>query len=395
MDQGRLIGVVSPKERPADIDSVTRSLSKPLGFSNLNSFLEGRKRILVVVNDHTRATRSPTVLRALNLRDKEVVTITATGTHRSPSSQELTAILGGVAPPYGGQVIVHDSKDEASMRSLGETSRGTELVMNSHLFDADGIIAIGSVEPHYFAGFTGGRKFFLPALAGFRSVEMNHALALDPQARVLALEGNPVHEDFMEALQIFNRDQDIFSIQLVLNSKQKISYTSSGHIINSFTDAVGYAKEIYTTNVKNKADIAIAVMRAPLDLDLYQSQKAIENVKLALTDDGVLIVVSECPDGIGNRGFYDLLAAGSDGIKEARKSRSFGCHKAVRFHEFLARARVFAVTGLPSKVLEAIGVESFKDVQSALDKATSLKGKDSQLLVVDDAGVAVPVPEHS
>jgi len=394
VDEGRFIGNVSPKNTPADTDSVARSLSNPVGFADLNSFLEGRKRILVVVNDHTRATPSLTVLKVLNLKDKEVVTIIATGTHRSPNARELPVILGNVSPPYGGMVAVHDSRSESSLRSLGETSRGTKLFMNSHLFDADGIVAVGSVEPHYFAGFTGGRKFFLPALAGFRSVEMNHALALDPRVRVLALDGNPVHEDFMDALRIFNRQQDIFSIQLVLNARQQISYTNSGNVVDSFTDAVKHAKEVYTSKLKNKSDIVIAVTKPPLDLDLYQSHKAIENVKLALKDDGVLILVSKCLDGIGNREFYDLLAGGNEAIDKARESGSFGSHKAVKFHELLERAHVFAVTGLPPKVLRTIGVESFADVQNALDKATSITSKDSHVLVVDDAGVVVPVPEE-
>jgi nickel-dependent lactate racemase len=307
----------------------------------------------------------------------------------------LSTLLGSVAPPYGGQVIVHDSRDESSLRPLGETSRGTKLLMNVRLFDADGIVVIGSVEPHYFAGFTGGRKFFVPALAGRKSIEMNHSLALDPNARILALEGNPVHEDLMEALHLFNRNEDIFSIQLVLNSRQQISYTSAGNIVDSFRAAVEHAKENYTASVKAKADIVIAIARPPMDLDLYQSQKAIENVKFALKNDGVLILVSRCPDGVGNRDFYDLLSAGSEAIRKARESKILGCHKAVKLAEFLDRAHVFAITDLPRKLLEAISIKPFTSVQRALEEATRFKGKESTILIVDDAGVTVPIAEHA
>jgi len=334
-------------------------------------------------------------LRNLILRDKDVVTLVATGTHRSPTRDELSGLLGGTNPPYGGKVAVHNSKDEGSLTPLGETSRGTKLMMNSNLFNADGIIAIGSVEPHYFAGFTGGRKFFLPALAGYRSVEMNHSLALDENSKILALNGNPVHEDFMDALQIFNRNEDIFSVQLVLNMKQEITYTSSGRIVNSFEDAVEHAKEVYTTKVKEKADIIIAITKPPLDLDLYQSHKSAENVKLALKEDGVLILVSKCADGIGNRAFYDLLAGGESAISKAKESKPFGCHKAVKFSELLKKAHFFAVTDLPPTILNSIGVQAFSSVQTALDEATRMKGAQSQVLVVDDAAVAVPVPEHA
>ncbi len=103
----------------------------------------------------------------------------------------LRGILGGKTPPYGGTVVVHDSKDPTSLRPIGKTSRGTELSFNSLLFDADGIIPVASVEPHYFAGYTGGRKFLLPALAGLDSITNNHCLAAEETSRVLRLEGKP------------------------------------------------------------------------------------------------------------------------------------------------------------------------------------------------------------
>jgi nickel-dependent lactate racemase len=218
---------------------------------------------------------------------------------------------------------------------------------------------------------------------------------LDPKAEVLGLDGNPVHEDFMEALQLFNRNQDVFSIQLLLNSRQEICYTNSGHIIDSFNAAVEEARKVYTRRVKGKADIIIAITKPPLDLDLYQSLKSVENTKLALEDDGVMILVSKCLDGIGNRSFYELLAGGSDAIGRARETKPFGCHKAIKFSDLLDRARVFAVTSLPPRDLEAIGVRAFDHVQKAMEEATQLKGPESQVLVVNDAAVTVPVPDRS
>jgi nickel-dependent lactate racemase len=395
IDQGRPVERASPRDTPADDNAVRKALSLPFAFEDLASFLANRTRLLVVVNDHTRATPTRTVLNHLPLKGKETVTIIATGTHRTPSPEELTKILGGSTPPYGGPIVVHDSKDTSSLRELGRTSRGTDVSLNSHLFEADGIIAIGSVEPHYFAGFTGGRKFLLPALAGFKSVEMNHSLALDERAQVLALEGNPVHEDFMEALRMFNRYEDIFSIQLVLNSSQQTVFASSGHIIDSFSTAVEQAKKTYVPKVEAKADIIIALVKPPLNLDLYQAQKALENVKSALNTDGVLILVSKCSDGIGNRGFYDLLTSPEEMARRATEGYTFGYHKALRIRELLRRAKIFAITDIPPKVLERISVSPFSNVQSALEEATRLKGRNSRVLVVDDAGVTVPLPPEN
>jgi nickel-dependent lactate racemase len=329
-------------------------------------------------------------MKFLELKGKEVVTIVATGAHRSPSPEELARLLGGTTRPYGGKLVVHNSRNDSSLKTIGTTSKGTVLSFNSHAFETDGIIVIGSVEPHYFAGFTGGRKFLLPALAGFKSIEMNHSLALDSRAKILSLEGNPIHEDFMEALDIFGRCDDIFSIQLVLNFEHQASFASSGHIVDSFMEAAKRAKETYAPPVRSMADIVLSIVKHPMDVDLYQSQKAIDNVKLAINDEGILILVSRCNGGIGDRGFYDFLASGGDVVNKAKKEYKFGYHKAVKIAELLKKVRIFAVTDLPPESLRAISIQPFHDVQSALDEATTIKGKDSKVLIVEDGCLTVP-----
>jgi nickel-dependent lactate racemase len=395
LNDGRPIDVVSPRETPRDESSLEISLSNPQMCPELVSFLSRRKKILVVINDHTRPTPTSTVLKNLDLKEKEVTTIVASGTHRPPSVRELEELLGGPHPPYGRRVIVHDANDDSQLMSIGRTSRGTELQFNKHLFDTDGIIVVGSVEPHYYAGFTGGRKFLLPALAGFRSIEMNHSLALDSRSTILRLEGNPVHEDFMEALDIFHRYDDIFSIQLVLNRDHQITHALSGHIVHSFKSAVERAKEIYVAPVEAKADIIVTVAAPPLDLDLYQAHKAIENVKLALKDRGVVILVSPCIDGVGLRGFYDLLAYGGsvNASNVTKETYRLGYHKAAKLAQLSENAKIFGVTDLQPGTLKAIGMSPFQDVQSAVDEASKLKGNNSRILIVLDGCLTVPVPK--
>ena len=383
--------IVSPKNTPVDQSSIIKSIFKPTNFKSFESFLADKRKILVVLNDHTRPTPSSIVLKELDLSGKDVTTIIATGSHRPPNQAELSKILGGTVPPFGGKVVVHDSRDTSQLKLLGRTSRGTKLLLNRQLFDAEGIIVVGSVEPHYFAGFTGGRKFLLP-LCGLESIVMNHSHAVDERSRILALDGNPIHEDFMEALNLFDRYDDIFSIQLVLNSEQQVSFASSGHIIHSFTACVERAKDVYVAPVESKADIVIAVTRPPLDLDLYQSQKSIDNVKLALKDNGILILVSKCPDGIGDKGFYNILAS-SKGAPPKANTCEFGFHKAWKMAEILKRARIFAVTDLPPELLSAVSITPYSNLQKGVDDALRVKGKDSRILIVRDAGVAVPLPK--
>ena len=390
-EEGRPVETVSPADTPPDPESIRHSIANPIDSKDFASFISDKQKILVVVNDHTRSTPTAEVLKYLELRGKEVTTVIATGSHRGPDQREFEGIIGGKTPPYGGGVVVHNCKDTTSLRPMGKTSRGTELFLNLLLFEADGIIPVASVEPHYFAGYTGGRKFLLPALAGIDSITNNHCLAAEESSRVLGLEGNPVHEDFMEALEMFGRFDDIFSIQLVLNAKSQISYTCSGHIIQSFKQAVEYAKQIYVPKIQEKADIVISVNKPPLDIDLYQSQKALDNVKLSVKEGGIIILVSNCSEGIGDSNFYRLLTSGNGGVGK-ENSRKFGYHKVVKLSNLLKKASVFAVTSLPESVPKAIGLTPYQDLQKAFADATRIKGNKSRVLVVLDSAITIPMP---
>ena len=389
--EGRRVEVASPKEVPADPNAIQRCLTSPIGRKDLESFICNKCRILVVVNDHTRSTPTSEVLRLLDFNGKEVTTLIASGSHRAPSESEIRAILGGAGPPYGGKVAIHNCRDANSLKRLGRTSRGTEIYLNSLLFEADGIIPVSSVEPHYFAGFTGGRKFLLPALAGFDSIAANHCLAAQESSRLLALEGNPVHDDFMDALQMFGRRDEIFSIQLVLNRSSQVSYAFSGDIIESFNLAVKRAQQIYVPTVRGKSDVVVSVNEPPLDIDLYQSQKAIDNVKLAVREGGIIILVSSCREGIGDQHFYKLLTSPS-GLGE-KNGQEFGYHKVVKLTNLLKRASIFAVTTLPPSVPRSIGLRPYRDLNAAFREATRIKGNESEVLIVLDSGITVPLPQ--
>ncbi len=385
----QLVEVASPKDTPANPESITKSIAAPTQFEDFESFISSRKKLLVVVNDHTRSTPTAEVLKQLKLKGKDATTIIACGTHREPNQQEIHEILGGPTSPFGGRLIAHNSRDDKGLIQLGTTTRGTRLSLNRNLFESDGIILVGSVEPHYFAGYTGGRKFLLPALAGFESIVMNHALAIDDNARITQLDGNPVHEDFMDALRLFGRIDDIFSLQLVLNAEHQVSYASSGHIVHSFLNAVKQAKATYVASIQAKADIVISISKPPLDIDFYQSHKAIENVKLAVRDAGIIILVSSCREGIGDRGFYNLLTSDTPIVADSHK---FGIHKAIKLKKLLEKTNIFVVSDLPSAIPHAMSLIPFTNVQTALDKAIEIKGKSARVLIVYDGSVVVPIP---
>jgi nickel-dependent lactate racemase len=283
------------------------------------------------------------------------------------------------------------------MIEMGSTRNGTPILLNKRIFETDRIIATGSVEPHYFAGFTGGRKAFLPGIAAYRTIQANHKQALSPAARSLALEGNPVHEDMMDALPLIT--VPVFSFMTVLDKEQGVAAATAGDLMASFYRAVEIARRIFCVPVPARADIVVSAAKFPMDIDLYQSQKAIDNGAAALKDGGTLILVSSCRDGIGDETYAGLLAQASspaDALERIRAGYKLGYHKAAKIAELANRAVIEAVTELPTERLGSLFIQSAASPQEALDGAMErLRARGvalPKILILPDGCVTVPDP---
>jgi nickel-dependent lactate racemase len=284
----------------------------------------------------------------------------------------------------------HDSRKD-KMVMLGKSKNGTDMWVNDIAVQADRLIIITSVEPHYFAGYTGGRKSFLPGVASYQTIEQNHRLAMRPEAKILALQGNPVHEDMMDALKVI-RDKRIFSIQVVLDRHQRVFRVAAGELNSSFKLATEWANEVFCVKIASKADVVVSVAHYPMDVDLYQTQKVLDNARLALKPGGTLIFVSKCREGIGDEVFYKQLARSKDPdqvLQNLAAEYKLGYHKAAKIAELLKWARISGVTSLPNEALERINIRPFDTVQKALDAAL-LEKPDASVLVIFEASVLVP-----
>ncbi|MDR1212026.1 MAG: nickel-dependent lactate racemase [Spirochaetaceae bacterium] len=379
-------------------------IPEPGTGQSLGAFLAGGKKLLIIINDATRPTPTAAMLGAIApvldaspIRDKDLSLIVATGAHRAPSEDEYRQILGPWHGRFRERCVYHDARREEDMVDLGTTRNGTPILLNKRLFEADRIIATGSVEPHYFAGFTGGRKAFLPGIAAYRTIEANHKQALSPRSRSLALEGNPVHEDMMDALPLIKAP--VFSFMTVLDREQGVASATSGDLMASFYAAVATARKIFRVPVAAKADIVVSVAKFPMDIDLYQSQKAIDNGAIALKDGGFLILVSSCRDGIGDEAYAKLLAQASspaDAIERIRSLYKLGYHKAAKMAQVSGRATIKAVTGLSKERLASMFIEQAETPQAALDEALAVLKKrgiaEPLILVLPDGCVTIPDP---
>ncbi|MBA3010622.1 MAG: nickel-dependent lactate racemase [Proteobacteria bacterium] len=379
----------------SDEDAViAHAIANPINSRNFTEFLGDAKQVLVIVNDATRPTPTQKVLDVIfdDLGRTNYNFIIATGAHRGPTEEEYYQIFGPYYEQIKGHIIVHDARKEEDQVFLGTSSNGTQMYVNKAGVEADKFIIISSVEPHYFAGYTGGRKSFLPGIAGFKTIEQNHKLALVPEARALSLDGNPVHEDMMDAIKTVK--QEIFSIMTVLDKHHKVYATCAGHIHDSFHAAIEKANEVFAAPLKEKADIVVSVVKFPQDIDLYQAQKGIDNAKLALKKNGIMILVAKCRDGIGGKAFADLLGSCDTpkaALDKIEQGYVLGYHKAAKMAEIGLWAQMWGVTDVAPEIISKLFITPFSDLQTAIDLALKEKGKDASVLFLMDGGLTVPL----
>ncbi len=399
IEDSRVAGLVYPNDVPhRDAgELIAGALENPYGGETFSDFISGDGKTLVIVNDGTRPTPTAKVLDALPVlvNKADCSFIIATGVHRAPTEEEFRFIFGEHYDSLRteGKIFVHDAKNDTEMVYIGESGNGTPMRVNRRAMEADRIVIIGSVEPHYFAGYTGGRKSFLPGLAAYDTITVNHKYALNPAAHALALEGNPVHEDMIDALQTL-KDKKIFSIQTVLDKHRSIYAVTAGDIFLSMDAAIKYANEVFSVRIPRKEDIVVSVAPYPMDVDLYQAQKALDNGKLALNDKGILILVAKCRTGIGPETFYNLMAScdtREEVMEKIRNEFKLGYHKAAKMVEIGLWADIWAVSDLPKEKMEKIFITAFPDIQSALDAALARKGADSKVLFLMEGSITVPM----
>lgn len=376
---------------------IANAIADPIGSRSFKDFIGDAKNVLVIVNDATRPTPTKKVLDVIfeDLSKTTYSFIIATGAHRGPSEEEYLQIFGPYYDKVKNNIIVHDARKDEEMVLIGRSSNGTDMYVNKAGVEADKFIIISSVEPHYFAGYTGGRKSFLPGIAGYKTIEQNHKLALVPEACALKLDGNPVHEDMIDAIKTVK--QEIFSIMTVLDKHHKVYATCAGDINDSFHAAIDRANEVFAAKLPEKADIVVSVVKFPQDIDLYQAQKGIDNAKLALKEGGIMILVAKCRCGIGGKAFADLLGSCDTpraALDKIEQGYVLGYHKAAKMAEIGLWAEMWAVTDVEPEVISKLFITPFADLQTAIDKALEKKGKDASILFLMDGGLTVPLVEQ-
>jgi nickel-dependent lactate racemase len=378
---------------------INEALQHPIGTESFEEFAKQASHLLVIVNDATRPTPTAKILEYLYptlSTHQDIKFLVATGVHRAPTLEEYQFIFGSFYEIFKNRIYAHDARKESNMIFLGKSKNGTEMYINKLISESGNVLVIGSVEPHYFAGYTGGRKSFLPGVASYKTIEMNHKLALSENARSLALEGNPVHEDMVDAMNVLKKI-NIFSIQTVLTGDHKIYAMTAGDLLKSFNEAIRFANDVFCVPLEKKGNIVISVAPYPMDIDLYQSQKALDNGRLALEDDGIILLVSKCRMGVGESAFLDLFckAETSQGVLEILDDEyKLGYHKAAKMAQIGVHADMWAVTDLDDDIMKKAMLKPYHDIQVAINDAVAnikSKGKQPRVIIMPSGSLTIPL----
>jgi nickel-dependent lactate racemase len=383
-------------------ESVQRAMDNPIGSPRLEDLVRGKKSAVIVTSDHTRPVPSritmPILLERMRSADPslDILILVATGYHRPMTKREL-ADRFGPRIVENERILMHDSRDESALVHLGELPSGGELWLNRAAIETDLLIAEGFIEPHFFAGFSGGRKAVLPGIAGYRTVLANHCAGFisSPFARAGVLENNPIHLDMLAAAERVNL---AFILNVVINMEKKVIRAFAGHRVKAHEAGCGFLRGLAEVR-RAEADIVITSNGGyPLDQNIYQSVKGMTAAEATCAEGGIIIIASACNDGHGGQSFFDNLARASGPREILDRVAKVPMEETVPdqwefqiLARILDRFRVIVVTDrCDPAMIGAMHLEHAPTLRAALERAFQLKGQNAKVTVIPD-GVSVIV----
>lgn len=386
---------------------ITRQLETPLGAPPLWEIVQvsAARTACVVVSDATRPvpTREllPPILEQFaraGLPADRVTVLIATGLHRPSTAEEIARIVG---PALAGKLTVvnHDAKDPGQLAWLAgdaeSSTVGVPVQLNKHYLEADVRVLTGYVDPHFFAGFAGGRKSVVPGIASFQTIMHNHSAehVADPRARFGVLEGNPIHE---HALAVARRARVDFVVNVLINAGHEITAVAAGDLTRVHRALVSELEGRVFHPVPAPFDVVVCGNGGyPLDLNLYQAVKSMAIGELGVRPGGTIISVNECSDGVGHPRFRELLDS-SLTPREMYKRVTRGeitCDDQWEIQilaRVLAHATVRVVSELPESALGTLGLKHNATVEEALRAAWEETGGNGRVLILPNGPAVLP-----
>ena len=407
--QGRLSFSLTPanflgtlENRPLKHIEIRRIISKAFNdravIKNLDGVLKNTKRVLIAVTDDTRNAHLkdilPHLLQRIDDGRRDIKIIVATGLHKAHTEEQLIRLLGRQVLKRC-KVIAH-KLDKKSIVSVGRSRRGVPITLDKNLFDADAVLSIGTIEPHLYAGYSGGAKTVAIGLAGEDTVNDTHGVRFldDPKVAIGSVDRNPFQETLWEAA---GKAKLAFSVNVVNGQDGRPAAVFCGEPRMVFRKGVECARRIYEVAARQAADIVVCGIGYPKDVNLYQASRAINYVvnvdKPVLRKGGVLVVAAEMRDGPGTSAtelkFYDTLKSMHSPRSFIDKIKRCGCmageHRAYMVAAPLTNYEIVFVTGPRQRFMDGLPFQRFTTVTAALGYAATITGPHPKTRVIPHA----------
>ena len=387
------------KADKSEEELVRDALMNPIGTPPLSELAKGKNKVVLVTSDHTRAVPSKITL-PLELEeirkgnpDADITILIATGLHR-PTTEEEQRRMFGDAIVDNEKIVVNMAFEPDDFTNMGTLPSGAEFHVNKLATECDLLICEGFIEPHFFAGFSGGRKSILPGICSQETVNENHSYKAiaSKYSKTGVLEHNPIHEDMVYAARLVNVQ---FILNVALNAEKKVIAAWAGDLEQAHEVGVDFIRE-WSQCPSITGDIVVTSNGGyPLDQNLYQSPKAVATAEACAGEDGVIIMCCSCADGMGGTHFEKLIQMGTPDEIDAYLSKippketipEQWCPQI--YARILHKHQIILVTTyLEPDLVRKCNMIPASTPDEALEIAYEIKGRDASVVVIPD-GVSV------
>ena len=392
-----LIGVLRAKPAPAiasEEEEVRRALREPVGAPPLRQVVRPGEKIAVITSDITRPMPTRKVMPALldelyaaGVKPEDITLVFALGSHRRQTDEERRRLAGERA---WNEIRCVDCDPDDCVH-LGVTSAGTPVDITRVVAEADRRICLGNVEYHYFAGYSGGAKAIMPGCSTRAAIQSNHSMMVRAEAAAVNLKTNPVRRDIEEAAALCGID---YILNVVLGEHKEILRAAAGDVTQAHRELCAFLDKIYLNELPQAADIVLVSQGgAPKDLNLYQTQKALDNARHAVRQGGIIILIGSCREGLGERVFEQWMTTSPSPeamIERIGRDFQLGGHKAAAIAITLQKAKIFLVSELEDDFVRSIFLTPQPSAQAALEQAFRELGGDASVLAMPFGGSTLP-----
>lgn len=378
-------------------DEVNKQLKDPIATPALKELVVEKEpeSVVIIVNDVSRATPYKIMLPPLlaeleenGVAKEDISLIIATGIH-DPNTEEQNRNIFGDKIVDNYRLVSHNP--DHNLADLGELSSGNRLYLNEEVVAADLLITTGVIAPHYFAGFSGGRKSILPGVAGRETIQANHARMVNLIGNLPPIEENPISQEMIEGARLAGVD---FILNVVTNSQKEIVDVVAGDLEEAWLRGINTSKEMYHVELDEKVEVAVVSAGGyPKDINIYQAQKALDNADGVVKEGGTIILLAECRNGLGEETFEEWLDEADipeDNIERIKDKFVLGGHKAFAISKVVTEKDVILLCEFSQEETENMFVEKRDSLNQVITEINQ-KYDDYSSIVLPQGGVTVPV----